>query len=275
MTIVEHTFIIHLDYGNRAEERKFVGHVLDTFDKDTLCGANLFINNDPYHFELLLSLNFEKDGDRFEAWLRENYPQKRREYRLLFEDITASVSRRGYNVFGLTSSDMLPMAMPSTASGLFLFPDREVVASIWGRPTVGNAFSVFLSHSSADKGLVDTVFNELHKREVRAWYDRYEIDPGDSITDKINEGLANSKLGLLFFSRHFVDSRSGWPSKEANYFFQKLMRSGKKNFAVLNIDLTVDELPPLLQDFRFIDMRAPDAVSQVVEFVRNQSLRRP
>jgi hypothetical protein len=275
MTTVEHTFIIHLDYGNRAEERKFVADVLDTFDKDTLCGANLFINNDPYNFELLLSLNFEKHGDVFESWLREHYPQKKREYRLLFEDITASVSRRGYNVFGLTSSDMLPMAMPSTASGLFIFPDREVIASIWGRPSASSSFTVFLSHSSGDKPLVDKVFNELHKREVRAWYDRYEIDPGESITDKINEGLASSKLGLLFFSNNFLDSRSGWPTKEANYFFQKRMRSGKNNFAVLNIDLTVDELPPLLQDFRFIDMRAPDAISQVVEFVRDQAPRKP
>ncbi|MBL3940549.1 toll/interleukin-1 receptor domain-containing protein, partial [Bacteroides thetaiotaomicron] len=81
---------------------------------------------------------------------------------------------------------------------------------------------VFLSHSSRDKSIVDGVFNELHKAGIRAWYDRYEIDPGDSITDKINEGLASSQIGLLFFSKNFIDSKSGWPTKEANYFFQKL-----------------------------------------------------
>lgn len=272
MTIVEQTFIIHLDYGNRAEERKFVADVLDTFDKDTLCGANLFINNDPYGFELLLSLNFEKDGDKFEKWLRDNYPSKKREYRLLFGDIADAISRRGYSVCGLLDSDMLSFAMPSEANGLFLFPDRKIISAVWGRPTAASSFSVFLSHSSRDKPMVDAIFNELHKRDVRAWYDRYEIEPGDSITDKINEGLANSKLGLLFFSKNFLDPRSGWPTKEANYFFQKLMREGKKNFIVLNIDLSVDELPPLLQDFRFIDMRSPTAIAEVVEFVKKQSI---
>lgn len=270
MSIVEHTFIIHLDYGNRGEERKFVADVLDTFDKDTLCGANLFINNDPYSLELLLSLNFEKDGDKFEKWLRENYPSKKREYRLLFGDITDAAGRKGYNVCGLVDSFMLPFAMPSEANGLFLFPDRKVISSMWGRPTVPSSFSVFLSHSSRDKPIVDAVFNELHKRDVRAWYDRYEIEPGDSITDKINEGLASSKLGLLFFSKNFLDPRSGWPTKEANYFFQKLMREGKKNFVVLNIDLSVDELPPLLQDLYFIDMSRPTAIDEVVEFVKKQ-----
>ncbi|WP_447578036.1 toll/interleukin-1 receptor domain-containing protein [Achromobacter kerstersii] len=271
MTIVEKTFIIHLDYGNRAEERRFVGDVLDTFDKDTLCGANLFINNDPYGFELLLSLNFEKDGDKFEEWLRTNYPAKKREYRLLFKDVSAAAREKGYNVFGLVDSAMLSFAMPSAANGIFHFPDRKVISNAWKRASAGSSFSVFLSHSSRDKPIVDSVFNELHAREVRAWYDRYEIEPGDSITDKINEGLASSKFGLLFLSKNFLDPRSGWPTKEANYFFQKLMRNGSKNFIVVNIDLVVDELPPLIQDFRFIDMKSPGALAEIVEAVKKHS----
>lgn len=268
---IEHTFIIHLDYGNRAEERKFVADVLDSFDKDTLCGANLFINNDPYGLELLLSLNFEKYGDKFEEWLRAHYPSKKREYRLLFTDITDAARRKGYSICGLLDSDMLDFCMPSNANGLFLFPDRKIVSSIWGRPTAASSFSVFLSHSSRDKPLVDAVFNELHKHEVRAWYDRYEIEPGDSITDKINDGLANSKLGLLFFSKNFLDPSSGWPMKEANYFFQKMMREGKKNLVVLNIDLMPNEFPPLLQDIDFIDMRSPTAIAETITFIKKQS----
>ncbi len=270
MTAIEHSFIIHLDYGNRAEERKFVADVLDTFDKDTLCGANIFINNDPYNFELLLSLHFEKNGDDFENWLKKNYPLKKREYSLLFIDITEAMMRKGYSACGLLDSNMLDFMMPSDANGLFLFPDRKALAAVWGKPNPVSSFSVFLSHSSRDKSIVDEVFNELHKAEVRAWYDRYEIEPGDSITDKINDGLRNSRFGLLFFSKNFIDPRSGWPTKEANYFFQKLMRQNKKNFAILNIDLTVDELPPLLQDFQFIDMNLPCANKKIVELVKKQ-----
>lgn len=268
MTIVEQTFIIRLDYGDRENERTFVADVLDSFDRDTLCGANLFINNDPYGLELLLSLNFEKNGDSFEKWLRDRYPSKRREYRLLFNDITLAVGRRGYSIFGLVNSDTLDLAMPSTANGIFLFPDRKIVSAKWGRANPSNSFSVFLSHSSRDKPLIDAVFNELHKADVRAWYDRYEIEPGDSITDKINEGLSGSKLGLLFLSKNFLDAKSGWPSTEANYFFQKLMRVGKKNFIVCNIDLAIDELPPLLQDFSFIDMKSPYAIAQLIDLVK-------
>jgi hypothetical protein len=272
MTIIQHIFIVHLDYGNREHERKFVAEVLDSFDKDTLCGANLFINNNPYGLELLLSLNFEKDGDKFENWLKEKHPTKRREYRLQHDDIADSVFRKSYSVVGLLNSDLLPTVMPSETNGLFLFPDRKVMSAIWPRPNPASTFSVFLSHSSRDKSLVYHVFNELHKAEVRSWYDRYEIEPGDSITDKINEGLRNSKLGLLFLSRNFLDPASGWPTREANYFFQKLMRTGQRNFIVLNIDLSIDELPPLLQDYRFVDMKSPSAVAEVVQQIKQQSL---
>jgi hypothetical protein len=178
MPPIEHTFIIRLDYGDREHERPFVADVLDSFDKDTLCGANLFINNDPYGLELLLSLNFEKDGDKFENWLREKYPSKRREYRLLFSDITDAIKRRGYSICGLLGSDMLDFAMPSIGNSLFLFPDRKIVSATWGRANPSTSFTVFLSHSSRDKPLIDMVFNELHKADVRAWYDRYEPKNG-------------------------------------------------------------------------------------------------
>jgi hypothetical protein len=271
LTTIEQTFIVHLDYGNRAGERKFVADILDAFDRDTLCGANLFVNNNPYCLELLLALNFEKDGDKFEDWLKLNYPSKRREYRLLFSDVTAAMGTRGYSIAGLVDSEMLDFCMPSTVNPIFLFPDRQIISSIWERPSPASAFSVFLSHATPDKPLVDTVFNALHKANVRAWYDRYEIEPGDSITDKINEGLKSSKLGMIFFSRAFIDRKAGWATAEANYFFQKLMREGKKNFIVLNVDLDVDELPPLLQDRRFIDMRSSNAINEIVEAVKKQS----
>ena len=267
----QQSYLIHLDYGNRAQERSFVGEILDRFDRNTLIGANLFINNNPYALELLLHLNFERAAHDFEEWLRKNHPTKRREQRLLLDDISSAMAKRGYNQCGLVDSNMLELLMPSEANGFFLFPDKQLIEEVWGKASPRSAYTVFLSHSSTDKALVDRVFAALHGAEIRSWYDRYEIAPGDSITDKINEGLKASNLGLLFISRNFLDARSGWPTREANYFFQQQMRSGQRNFIVLNVDVPIDELPPLLQDFRFIDMSSADAIQQVIEAVKKYS----
>ena len=54
---------------------------------------------------------------------------------------------------------------------------------------------VFLSHSSKDKKVVDEIFNQFQINEIDAWYDKYQIEPGDSVTEKINQGL--EKLSLI------------------------------------------------------------------------------
>lgn len=101
------------------------------------------------------------------------------------------------------------MATKTVINGIYFFPDRSIMNKTFGSPSTAETLSVFLSHSSRDKPIIDKVFEELHKNGIRAWYDRYEINPGNSITDSINEGLRKSHLGLLFFSKNFLDPRSG------------------------------------------------------------------
>ena len=44
------------------------------------------------------------------------------------------------------------------------------------------------------------IFNEFQKSQISAWYDKYEIEPGDSITEKINQGLDESDIGIICIS---------------------------------------------------------------------------
>lgn len=271
---MEHkSFLIALDYGNREKEKMFVGDVLDKFDRDTLVGAMLYVNNNIYALSCHLFVNFEKDSEVFEEWLNINYPDKRRIYNLFSDDFMEAMSRRGCNGIGLLDSDMLEYQMPSGTNEIFLHPDRSIYNSIF--PPVlkeMTSYSVFLSHSSSDKPLINTFFNELQKSEIDAWFDRYEISPGDSITDRINDGLDKSKIGLLFLSKNFISGKSGWTMNEANYFFQKRMRKSDKKFIVINIDLEHDEMPPLLQDYLYLNYDDPDCISKVIDEVRKINL---
>lgn len=263
----DQTYVIPLDYGDRKNEREFVRSILNRYDKDTLVGALLFVNNNPYSLESFLCLNFWKGEIDFEQWLGSNYPSKLRDFRFLFSEITDAVFQKGFNVLGFTDDSMLEVQMSDESNEIYIFPDRIKMNETFGKPVTTGTFSVFLSHSSKDKSLVDSIFTELHKSNIRAWYDRYEIRPGDSITDSINHGLGKSNLGLLFFSKNFLDQRSGWPMSEANYFFQSRMREKKKKFIVVNLDLDIFELPPLIQDYLYIDMRNPGAIQQLVDTI--------
>lgn len=247
------SYLLELDYGNREQERDFVKDVLSRYDRNTLVGSILFVNNNPYHFELLWFLNFEKSHEDFDRYLASKYPTTRRAYNRFVEDLMASMENKSYNVISVSTQEDVDIHMTSEKNDVFFFPDKEVLFSVWGKPVTVGKFTVFLSHSSKDKGFVDDVFNELQKSEVRAWYDKEEIAPGESITDKINDGLRKCDFGLIFLSNNFLNGKSGWTIAEANFFMQQRMRDCSKKFVIINIDVAHAEMPPLMQDYRYID----------------------
>lgn len=264
----DQTYVIPLDYGDRESARAFLRALLTRYDKDTLVGCALFVNNHPYNFESYLCLNFWEEND-FEHWLGSTFPRLKRDYRFLSSEIAQSVFSKAFNVVTFTDCDDIELKIPDEANGIYLFPSRKIMDARFGRPLPSARFLVFLSHSSADKPLVDRMFETLHQAGVRAWYDRYEIQAGDSITSKVNEGLDRSDLGLLFLSKNFLNSKSGWTTAEANFFFQQRMREPSKRFIVVNLDLEHNAIPPLLQDYRYISWSSENAMSEIVNAVKN------
>lgn len=70
----------------------------------------------------------------------------------------------------------------------------------------------FISHASEDKPFVKNLADTLIRYGVDAWYDDYEIEIGDSIRSKINEGLSASRYGVVVLSHHFFNKK--WPKAE-------------------------------------------------------------
>lgn len=267
----ERGYLLSLDYSERTKEKKFIKEILRKYDTDQLVGAGIYVNNNPYNLQLLLHLNFVIDTSEFEEWLSINYPDKKRKFNYFHSDIFESMSSRGYNVATFIDEDTVDMAITKETNPIFLFPEREMMKSIWNTDILKDDFTVFLSHSSKDKETIDMIFNELQLYEIRAWYDKYEINPGDSIVDKINDGLENSSLGIICISKNFLDSSTGWTKSELNYFIQRRMRSGKTDFICLNFDVNHEDLPPLVQDYRYINMKDNNAINLLGETLREHS----
>jgi hypothetical protein len=266
----ESSYIFALDYGQRVSEKAFIRAILQRYDNTKLIGANIFVNNNPYHLEFYLHLNFEGDTLEFEDWLVENYPDKKRKYNYFVVDFLTSIGSKGYNSMGLLDGSELDFTLTDEAAYPFLLPSRTIMDSEWQGGLMANNFKVFLCHSSKDKLLVDKIFDTLQKSEIKAWYDKYEIDPGDSIFAKINDGLESSDLGLIVLSKNTINAQTGWAKDEMAYFFQERMRSGKSNFIVLNVDLSLDDLPPIMRGYRFIDMSNNDAYDELIRTLQKK-----
>ena len=77
----------------------------------------------------------------------------------------------------------------------------------------GEAYDVFISHASEDKeSVVRDLANALAAQDLRVWYDEFTLRIGDSLRQKVDRGLAASRVGLVVLSPSFISK--GWPNYE-------------------------------------------------------------
>ena len=76
----------------------------------------------------------------------------------------------------------------------------------------------FICHASEDKdSFVRPLAERLIKEGYQVWYDEYTLTIGDRLRRKIEEGLTNSKYGIVILSRNFFNKE--WPKNELDGLF--------------------------------------------------------
>ncbi|MCX5819511.1 MAG: DUF1883 domain-containing protein [Deltaproteobacteria bacterium] len=113
-----------------------------------------------------------------------------------------------------SSARVLPSALP-TARSLPLASAPSLVHRDEppGIDSVVREYDVFISHASEDKDtVVRPLATALKQENLRVWYDEFELRIGDSLRRKIDQGLANSRVGLVVLSHSFI--AKGWTNYE-------------------------------------------------------------
>lgn len=74
-------------------------------------------------------------------------------------------------------------------------------------------YDVFISHASEDKDeFVRPLAKALEGCGLSVWYDEFALKIGDSLRRKIDQGLANSRFGIVVLSESFF--KKGWTNYE-------------------------------------------------------------
>ena len=85
-------------------------------------------------------------------------------------------------------------------------------------------YDVFISHSSEDKDEVARPLAEaLQKLGLKVWYDEFTLKIGDSLRRSIDNGLANSQIGLVILSPSFV--KKDWTNHELDGIITRSMNN--------------------------------------------------
>jgi hypothetical protein len=80
------------------------------------------------------------------------------------------------------------------------------------KPTL-TQWGAFISHASEDKdSFVRPLARALGSLGVNVWYDEFTLKLGDSLSQSIDRGLAQSRYGIVVLSRAFMTKP--WPKQE-------------------------------------------------------------
>jgi GGDEF domain-containing protein len=115
--------------------------------------------------------------------------------------------------------------------------------------------SIFLSHSKADKPFVRRLSKDLKYFGIRVWVDEAEIQIGDSLIEKIREGIDNVKFVGVILSKTSV--RSEWVKKEVDVAMNQEIE-GKK-VKVLPLLIESCDLPGFLKGKLYADFQIEDS----------------
>jgi hypothetical protein len=145
----------------------------------------------------------------------------------------------------------------------------DLLASSGRRPA-----RVFLSYSHKDKRTVREVAEGLRAAGVDVWLDEAELNLGDLLITKIERGLDSADYVAFFLSN--ASMRSSRAQQELNVAISRQV-SADRGAVILPVLLEDVEIPSLLRDVVYLDMRDGDVregVTKLISSIRRHQLER-
>jgi len=119
------------------------------------------------------------------------------------------------------------------------------------RATAESAGVTFISHSSKDKGFAEKLARDLRQSGLGVWLDKWEMKPGDSLTDKIQDAIGESAYLVVLLSQ--ASAVSPWVSKELNAALTRELEL--KRVYVIPALIEDCQIPEFLTDKMYADFR--------------------
>lgn len=104
----------------------------------------------------------------------------------------------------------------------------------FGMSTGEQKRDVFICHASEDKkDIVEPLVHALQEAGVSVWFDKAEIRWGDSVTGKVNEGIASSRYVVVVMSAAFA--AKNWPRREMQAAMAREISAGETSVLPLMV----------------------------------------
>jgi hypothetical protein len=123
--------------------------------------------------------------------------------------------------------------------------------------------SIFLSHSHADKTFARQLAFDLRRNGHTVWFDEAEIEVGDSLIERIRDGIDRVEYVLAVISKKSV--ASAWVQRELDLASNREIEEGR--VVVLPAILDDVELPGFLKGKCYVDFRVAEDYDESLKFL--------
>ena len=131
---------------------------------------------------------------------------------------------------------------------------------------------VFLSYTSDDTEVARRIAEALTAAGIDTWWSEWSIAPGDSLRQKIDEGLADCTHFLVLLTPQSIEKP--WVNAEMDAaLVQKLDQQCK--FLPVRHDLLVSALPPLLKGLFSSTVTTDEEIKQLINDIYGVSRKPP
>ena len=131
----------------------------------------------------------------------------------------------------------------------------------------------FISHSSVDKEVAERLANDLSSQGVDAWFDKWEIMPGDSLRRKIEQGISEASHLIVLLTPNSL--KSEWVQTELDAAMVRKIANECRLLPVL-YDIPYEVIPLTLRGLlciRLDDYR--EGLQQLVDACYGRSRKPP
>ncbi|MCX7837899.1 MAG: TIR domain-containing protein, partial [Anaerolineae bacterium] len=117
--------------------------------------------------------------------------------------------------------------------------------------TMAEEYDLFLSHAGEDSAWCEMLAERLRNEGVRVWFDKWELEPGDHLLARINDGIRQSRKMVAVWTPAYF--HKAWTQMEAfSAQHPDVLAQDRPLIPILRADC---DIPPTLRNLVYIDFR--------------------
>lgn len=196
-------FVWEGEYGNRLHLLQILKKILDSQDATSLQMMQAFINNNPYTLEFFIVISYSSPKEHHIEEMIKSLKNADLIYRpdITMKELIQEMANKRFISYTFIDGDDLGFFFPL----LFNIVEKNVLVENGFKFSgpLGRQFPVFLSHKSTDKEEIEEFLPFLNGEGLPIWFDKYNIDYGNSIVKVVEQGIKSSGAVIFWITPLF------------------------------------------------------------------------